>query len=62
MLAITFLISGCGYNKMQSLEEQVFAAWGDLESNMQRSADLIPNLVNTVSTSPVLRQEIVSSL
>lgn len=48
VLVANFLLSGCGYNKIQSLEEQVFAAWGDLDSNLQRSADLIPNLVNTV--------------
>jgi LemA protein len=40
--------TGCGYNKMQQLEEEVFGAWGDIESNLQRRADLIPNLVNTV--------------
>ena len=43
-----FFLSGCGYNKIQQLEENVFAAWGDLESNLQRRSDLIPNLVNTV--------------
>ncbi len=42
------LISGCGYNRMQQNEETVFKAWGDVESNLQRRADLIPNLVETV--------------
>ncbi len=42
------LISGCGYNSMQRNEETVFKAWGDVESNLQRRADLIPNLVETV--------------
>ena len=42
------LISGCGYNQMQRLEENVLKAWGDVESNLQRRADLIPNLVETV--------------
>jgi LemA protein len=40
--------SGCGYNVMQQQEEEVFKAWGDLESSLQRRADLIPNLVQTV--------------
>lgn len=48
LFIITFALSGCGYNKLQLLEENVFGAWGDLESNLQRRADLIPNLVNTV--------------
>ncbi|MFH2091800.1 MAG: LemA family protein [Pseudomonadota bacterium] len=42
------LISGCGYNTIQQNEETVFKAWGDVESNLQRRADLIPNLVETV--------------
>ncbi len=46
MAAIT--ISACGYNTMQQNEEAVFKAWGDVESNLQRRADLIPNLVETV--------------
>jgi LemA protein len=40
--------TGCGYNVMQQQEEEVFKAWGDLESALQRRADLIPNLVQTV--------------
>ena len=46
-LLIIFL-SGCGYNSMQRNEETVFKAWGDVESNLQRRADLIPNLVEVV--------------
>ena len=40
-----FALAGCGYNQMQANEEEVFAAWGNLESALQRRADLIPNLV-----------------
>ncbi|ACN17437.1 lemA family protein [Desulforapulum autotrophicum HRM2] len=42
------LISSCGYNSIQQNEESVFKAWGDVESNLQRRGDLIPNLVETV--------------
>jgi LemA protein len=42
------LLSGCGYNKMQSQDEQIKAAWAEVVNQYQRRADLIPNLVNTV--------------
>ena len=40
--------SSCGYNTMQANEEEVLAAWGDVEASYQRRMDLIPNLVETV--------------
>ncbi len=47
-IASGFLFSGCGYNRMVDLEEQVTAQWSQVENVYQRRADLIPNLVNTV--------------
>ncbi|TAK53938.1 MAG: LemA family protein [Gammaproteobacteria bacterium] len=51
-LAITLfaalLLQGCGYNTLQSQDEQIKAAWGEVLNQYQRRADLIPNLVNTV--------------
>jgi len=41
-------LSGCGYNTMQTNEEAVKAAWGDVEATYQRRNDLIPNLVEVV--------------
>ncbi|MGL4370152.1 MAG: LemA family protein [Spirochaetota bacterium] len=41
-------LSSCGYNKMQANEEEVIAAWGDVEAAYQRRLDLIPNLVESV--------------
>lgn len=45
---LLILPAGCGYNTMQQMEENVFQAWGNVESNLQRRADLIPNLVEVV--------------
>ena len=42
------LLSGCGYNNMQSLDESTKSAWSEVLNQYQRRADLIPNLVNTV--------------
>ncbi len=41
-------LSACGINSVPTAEEQVNASWGNLQSEYQRRADLIPNLVNTV--------------
>jgi LemA protein len=41
-------LAGCGLNSVPTAEEQVTAAWGNLQADYQRRADLIPNLVNTV--------------
>lgn len=46
--ALSLALSGCGYNTMQQQEERVFKSWGDVEATLQRRADLIPNLVETV--------------
>ena len=47
-LLSVMMLTGCGYNSMQMQEEEVFAAWGNLEASLQRRSDLIPNLVETV--------------
>jgi LemA protein len=47
-LFIATSLAGCGYNSMQQQEEEVYGAWANLESALQRRADLIPNLVETV--------------
>ena len=50
LLALCFLplLAGCGYNTIQTLDEQAKAAQGQIEVQLQRRADLIPNLVSTV--------------
>jgi LemA protein len=41
-------LAGCGYNTIQSNDEAVKAAWGDVEAAYQRRNDLVPNLVEVV--------------
>jgi len=48
IVAILALFSGCGYNSLVKLDEDVKTKWGAVEAQYQRRADLIPNLVNTV--------------
>jgi LemA protein len=42
------LLSGCSYNKFVSQEEAVKAQWAQVQNQLQRRNDLIPNLVETV--------------
>lgn len=44
----TFFLSGCGYNTLQSTDEQIKASWAEVLNQYKRRADLVPNLVNTV--------------
>jgi LemA protein len=45
---VALSLAGCGLNTVPTAEEGVNAAWGNLQSEYQRRADLIPNLVETV--------------
>lgn len=45
---VTFSLAGCGYNTLQSSDEQIKASWSEVLNQYQRRADLVPNLVNTV--------------
>ncbi|MGJ8522985.1 Protein LemA [Carnimonas sp. R-84981] len=48
LATLTVALSGCGYNDMQTSDEQVKASWSEVLSQYQRRADLIPDLVSTV--------------
>src|SRR6058998_1401810 len=47
LVILATLGSGCGYNQMVSMREQIDAAWAQVENQLQRRNDLIPNLVET---------------
>jgi LemA protein len=47
-LTLPLVLSACGYNTIQKLDEQASAAQGQIEVQLQRRADLVPNLVNAV--------------
>ena len=47
-LVLSLALVGCGYNTIQTLDEQTNSARSQIEVQLQRRADLIPNLVNTV--------------
>jgi len=48
VLVTAALLSGCGYNRIQTLDESVKSQWSEVLNQYQRRADLVPNLVATV--------------
>jgi len=48
ILFLLFALAGCGYNTLQSGDEDITAKWAEVLNQYQRRADLIPNLVNVV--------------
>ena len=61
-LLTTLLLSGCGYNDFQRMDEQVKAAWSEVLNQYQRRADLIPNIVNTVKGEANFEQETLTKV
>ena len=57
LLVMAALLSGCGINNIPTYDEQVKAAWSQVENQYQRRADLIPNLVETVKGFAKQEQE-----
>ena len=55
----TLSLSGCGYNTLQSQDEQVKAAWSEVVNQYQRRTDLIPNLVATVKGFASQEQQVL---
>ena len=58
-LLLVLSLCGCGYNTLQSQDEQVKAAWSEVVNQYQRRADLIPNLVATVKGFAAQEQQVL---
>jgi LemA protein len=58
----TALLSGCGYNTLQSQDEQVKAAWSQVLNQYQRRADLVPNLVNVVKGAAAQERQVLNDV
>jgi LemA protein len=59
---LTVLLSGCGYNQIQSQDEQVISSWSEVLNQYQRRADLIPNLVSTVKGEAKFEQDTLTKV
>lgn len=56
-IPVLLLLSGCGYNRIQELDERVAEAHANIETELLRRNDLIPNLVATVDQAATFEQE-----
>jgi LemA protein len=62
LLLVALPLGGCGYNTMVSLKEQVQSAWAQVENQLQRRNDLIPNLVETTKGYAAHEKEVFESV
>lgn len=60
--ALGLSVSGCGYNTIPTLEEDAKAKWSIVQSQYQRRADLIPNLVATVQGYAKQEKDVLTSV
>ncbi len=62
LLSAAVLLSGCGYNSLQSQDEAIKASWAEVLNQYQRRADLVPNLVNTVKGFAAQEEKVLTEV
>ena len=62
VVSLALLTTGCGYNKIQELDERAQAYQGQIEVQLQRRADLIGNLVETVKGYAAHEEQVFTSV
>ena len=61
-LTLGLLLTGCGYNDFQKLDEQTKSAWSEVLNQYQRRADLVPNIVATVKGEAAFEQDTLTKV
>jgi LemA protein len=62
LILATLMLSGCGYNTIQTTDESVTASWSEVINQYQRRADLVPNLVNVVKGYAAHEKEVLEAV
>ena len=61
-LATVLVLTGCGYNDFQRLDEQTKSAWSEVLNQYQRRADLVPNIAASVKGEANFEQETLTKV
>lgn len=61
-LFMAFGLSGCSYNELTAKQQSVKGAWADVEAQLQRRLDLVPNMVKTAQMAGVQEQEVFGQI
>jgi LemA protein len=59
---VAFAAGGCGYNTLTAKQQNVRRSWSDVESRLQRRADLVPNLVAAAQSAGIQEQEVFGQI
>ena len=62
MIAGTVLLTGCGYNTMQTQDEAIKAKWSEVINQYQRRAELIPNIVKTAEAEANFEKSVLTDV
>ena len=62
VILVAVASSGCGYNTLVTKQQNVKRSWADVESRLQRRADLIPNLLGAAQSVAVQEQEVFGQI
>ena len=62
VLVLAFTSSGCGYNTLQGKQQGVKAGWAEVENQLQRRSDLIPNLFEAAKAAGIQEQEVFGQI
>jgi LemA protein len=61
-MGLGLLLTGCGYNDFQRLDESTKSAWSEVLNQYQRRADLVPNIVATVKGEAAFEQDTLTKV
>lgn len=62
VLFAAFGLSGCNYNSLNAGQQGIKGKWANVESQLQRRADLIPNLVEAAKMAGIQEQEVFGQI